>query len=67
MKSETAPAPELSLLIPLFNEEGNLEPLLDRIESVMESLHKTYEVVLVDDGSTDATPRLLEKAARERK
>ena len=43
--------PELSLLIPLFNEEGNLEPLLDRVEEVMTAVGKSYEVVLVDDGS----------------
>ncbi|MGC8762817.1 MAG: glycosyltransferase family 2 protein [Acidobacteriota bacterium] len=66
MKSERTPSPELSLLIPLFNEEANLEPLLDRVEAVMGELGRPYEVVLVDDGSTDGTPRLLEKAASQR-
>lgn len=66
MKQETRPAPELSLLIPLYNEEENLVPLLDRIEAVMKRLGKRYEVVLVDDGSTDGTPRLLERAVSER-
>ncbi len=58
--------PELSLLIPLLNEEGNLEPLLDRIQAVMDATGRSYEVVLVDDGSTDRTPELLEKAVMER-
>jgi glycosyltransferase involved in cell wall biosynthesis len=59
--------PELSLLIPLYNEEGNLEPLLDRIESVMGPLGRAYEVVLVDDGSTDGTVVLLRKALKARR
>jgi glycosyltransferase involved in cell wall biosynthesis len=61
------PAPELSLLIPLYNEEENLPILLDRVAEVMERLGRTYEVVLVDDGSTDRTPALLRKAVAERK
>jgi glycosyltransferase involved in cell wall biosynthesis len=58
--------PELSLLIPLYNEEGNLEPLLDRVEEVMTAVGKSYEVVLVDDGSTDRTVDLLRKAVATR-
>ncbi len=59
--------PELSLLIPLYNEEENLELLLDRIEATMGDLGRTYEVVLVDDGSSDRTPELLQKAVTERR
>jgi len=58
------PAPELSLLVPLFNEEENLADLLKAISAAAAPLGKPYEVVLVDDGSTDATPRLLREAAR---
>lgn len=59
------PAPDLSLLVPLFNEEENLGALLEAIASAAASMGKPYEVVLVDDGSTDATPRLLKEAARK--
>jgi glycosyltransferase involved in cell wall biosynthesis len=62
-----AQAPELSLLIPLYNEEGNLEPLLDRVEEVMRAVGKSYELVLVDDGSTDRTVELLRGAVAARR
>lgn len=56
-------ASRLSLLIPLYNEEGNVLRLLDRIEAVLENIGRSYEIILVDDGSTDGTPELLRKAA----
>lgn len=58
--------PDLSLLIPVFNEEENVERLLDRIGEALRPVGKSYEVVLVDDGSTDKTPELLRKAASSR-
>lgn len=64
--SDPGPTPEISLMVPLYNEEGNVEPLLDRIAQVMSALGRTYEVVLVDDGSTDRTVALLKKAVTER-
>ncbi len=60
------PAPEISLMVPLYNEEGNVVPLLDRIAEVMRSLGRTYEVVLVDDGSKDRTVALLKEAVATR-
>ena len=60
------PAPEISLMVPLYNEEGNVVPLLDRIAEVMGPLGRTYEVVLVDDGSTDRTVPLLKEAVGRR-
>lgn len=53
----------LSLLIPLYNEEGNVLRLLDRIETVLKEIGRSYEVILVDDGSTDGTRELLREAA----
>lgn len=55
--------PDLSLLVPLYNEEANVAPLLEAIKDAMASLPRSYEVVLVDDGSSDQTPRLLREAA----
>ena len=63
----TERVPDLSIMVPLYNEEGNVEPLLDRIEEVMPALNRAYEVVLVDDGSTDRTVALLKKAVAERR
>jgi glycosyltransferase involved in cell wall biosynthesis len=63
---EPRPAPEISLMVPLYNEEGNVTPLLDRIAQVMDPLGRTYEVVLVDDGSTDGTVALIKEAVARR-
>ena len=46
---------ELSLVVPLFNEEESVRPLIDRITAAMASYPATWELLLVDDGSTDAT------------
>lgn len=45
--------PQLSVVIPIYNEEKNIPPLYDELNSVLETLDKTYEVILVDDGSKD--------------
>ncbi len=44
---------DLSIIIPFLNEEESLPELINWIERVMESHHYTYEVILIDDGSTD--------------
>src|SRR4051812_40878015 len=44
--------PVISVVVPVFNEDGNLVPLLAELIPVLESVG-TYEVVFVDDGSTD--------------
>ena len=49
------PNPVLSVVVPLFNEAGNVFPLLERITSIVDALGVTYEIVLVNDGSRDAT------------
>ena len=57
--------PELSVVIPLFNEESNVEPLCQELIGEIERLECDYEVILVDDGSQDGTlSRLREIAAR---
>jgi glycosyltransferase involved in cell wall biosynthesis len=44
---------ELSIVIPVYNEEENVEPLVQEIKSALEQLGKGYEIVIVDDGNTD--------------
>lgn len=56
-------APELSVVVPLFNEEAVVDELLGRIVDACERLDRPFEVVCADDASTDATPRLLAAAA----
>jgi glycosyltransferase involved in cell wall biosynthesis len=46
---------ELSLVVPVFNEEDSVGPLIDRICTAMTGYAEQWELILVDDGSTDAT------------
>ena len=50
---------EFSVVIPVFNEESNLRILYDRLSGVMQGLGKTYEIIYVDDGSTDDSFQVL--------
>ncbi|MGB7160506.1 MAG: glycosyltransferase family 2 protein [Tepidisphaeraceae bacterium] len=52
-------APYLSLVIPCYNEQENVPMLLERVGAALARVGKPFEVVIVDDGSTDDTPRLL--------
>ncbi len=52
---------KLSLVITLMNEEDNVEPLLAAIDAALQSF--TYEVILVDDGSSDATVKRIKEIA----
>src|SRR3984957_12917677 len=49
----------LSIVIPIHNEEPSLLPLYDRLTAVLEGLQKPYEIIFVDDASTDRTFELL--------
>lgn len=55
MNPELSHPPALSLVIPVYDEEENLRPLHAAIREALDPLGLGYEVVLVDDGSTDAT------------
>jgi glycosyltransferase involved in cell wall biosynthesis len=46
---------DLSIVLPVFNESGNVEPLIDEIVATCAALGRTYEIVVVDDGSGDST------------
>ncbi len=60
MNADAAPvAAMISLVIPVYNEEGNLKRLMERIEPVMRGLKRPYEIVFVDDGSRDGSLRML--------
>jgi len=52
LESETM---DLSVVIPVYNEEASLVPLLEEIHAVLDSTGKSYEIVVVDDGSIDGT------------
>ena len=52
---------EISIIVPFYNEEENIEELHERLSKVMTGLKRSYELIFVDDGSTDRTPELLQK------
>lgn len=68
--SDTAraePPPEVSVVIPFFNEEENATPLLEELFANLKKLGRAYEVIGVDDGSSDGTfTALAAFAAREK-
>jgi glycosyltransferase involved in cell wall biosynthesis len=55
--------PDVSIIIPLFNEEESLPELIERIGKVMAEQNLSYEVLMVDDGSTDSSWSVIEKLA----
>jgi polyisoprenyl-phosphate glycosyltransferase len=58
-------APELSVVVPLFDEEENLLPLYRRLVAALTPLGVAFELVFVNDGSRDATPALLASIAAD--
>ncbi len=62
----SAPSPELSIVIPALNEREALPGLLDELESTLGALGRSYEAIVVDDGSTDASFALVESEAERR-
>lgn len=58
-------APAVSLVIPVFNEERCLPELIRRCLNVCERLRETFEIILVDDGSSDGSAKLIAEAAQQ--
>ncbi len=56
-------APELSLFLPVLDEEDNLRPMHAKISEALNALGKTAEVIYVDDGSTDKSLQILREIA----
>jgi glycosyltransferase involved in cell wall biosynthesis len=54
-----------SIVVPVYNERENLSQLCGDITSVMDQLRRPYEMLLVDDGSTDGSGRLLDELAEQ--
>jgi glycosyltransferase involved in cell wall biosynthesis len=61
--SPTAPA--LSVILPAFNEEGSIEQAVRRASEAVAPLVPSHEIVVIDDGSQDETPRILSELERE--
>ena len=62
MKSNGHHKAEVSVVIPVFNEEENVLPLAEEIAEAMRQVGRTYEIVFVDDASTDSTWQKIREA-----
>jgi glycosyltransferase involved in cell wall biosynthesis len=61
------PSPDISIVVPLYNEEECVERLFQTIKGEAEKLGRRYEVVFVDDGSRDRTFAICEQMAKNEK
>src|SRR5438128_7276164 len=59
-------ATSLSIVIPAYSEEAYIEKCVTSLERVLEKLSDDYEIIVVDDGSRDATAGILERLQRTR-
>jgi glycosyltransferase involved in cell wall biosynthesis len=64
-KTPMSAVPELSVVVPVFNEEENLTPLHGKIDVALRNLGLTYEILYVDDGSRDRSFELLSAIAAQ--
>ena len=56
---------DLSIVIPMFNEADNAETTLGRVKEALAPFQGTFELIAVDDGSTDDTRTLLERLSEK--
>ena len=56
---------DYSVIIPVYNEEGSLKPLLSELLSAMAQLGGKYEIIFVDDGSSDKSTGILSEFNKE--
>ena len=59
------PTITLSIIIPVLNEASNIQRLIEKITSIVNTLSISYEIILVDDGSVDGTWTQITKTAKE--
>ena len=64
MNPPEASQPDISVVVPCHNEQQNLQALTDSIRVALDPLHRPYEIVYTDDGSTDATWDTLRELSR---
>lgn len=61
----TQAAPQLSVIIPIFNEQENIKPLTSEIATVMQGAGLSYEIILIDDASSDDSAETIKTLSDE--
>jgi len=61
----TPPAGSISFVVPVYNEEENLSQLVEEIERVAQGLDRAYEILLVDDGSSDGSRQRIRQLSAD--
>jgi glycosyltransferase involved in cell wall biosynthesis len=62
--AETGAKPEVSVFLPVYNEEPNLLPLQAKLDEALKTLGRSAEIIYVDDGSSDGSLNVLRQIAR---
>ncbi len=67
-KAQVLPLPRVTLIVPVFNEEGGISAFLDKVSTVIDALAQrvTFDILFVNDGSRDATERHILAQAEKR-
>lgn len=58
------PSADLSVVVPVYNEQANLKDLHAELAAALKATGRSYEILMVDDGSTDGSPETLEELSR---
>ena len=56
---------DLSIVVPIMNEEGNIQILYDQIQDAMKKLNQTFEIIFIDDGSRDKSLAIMKDIAKK--
>ena len=56
---------DISVIAPIYNEEDNIDRLVKKLETVLKKNFETYEILLINDGSTDKTKEILDNLNNE--
>lgn len=65
MGAKTLQKNSVSIIAPLYNEEGNVKPLIDAVEAALANYALPWELLIVDDGSTDSTLEIMRDCAEK--
>ncbi len=60
-----ADIPTISIIAPIYNEAGNLHELYSRIKEVLDSTNDSWELILIDDGSTDGSADIIQRLCEQ--